>query len=650
MSHPDPTADTRVCSPPLVEGTTVPKPGADPPPATLLPDTAPRPPGDPVVLDLPAPGMQVGEFELRLELGRGAFGRVFLAEQKGLNRRVALKVSLGREMTAEEGKALGGLEHDHIVKVYSTFAPAGTNWHCLALQYVPGADLRAVILRLHHDGLTPASGRAVLDAVDAAGRKDAFDPASLRDREALAADDFPQAVCRIGGRLAEALAFAHARGVLHCDVKPANILLTLYGRPMLADFNVAFDRARATRGVGGTLAYMAPEHRHAAESGQSSDVDERCDVYSLGVVLHELATGVRPKDGEDALAAVPRELAQVIRRCLEADPGRRYPSAADLAAALAGAWHLLAARRALPTPGRVGRWIEANPVWALAAASLLPHFAGSVLNISYNVIQIGLTTPQQRAFDATVIGYNAAAYPLCAGVLFVILRRIGNALRALPTGGGPAADELRRRSRQLAWASIGIGVVGWFPGAVLFPLAIDLAAGPVGAAVYAHFAVSFVLSGLIGIVFSYLGAMYVLLRGVFPFAGNPDGYRPGAIGAELRGLAGLFAPFPLLACAVPLTGAVLLVSLGGDTMTLGFKFLVVGLIGLGVVAVGMAERLTRRLYRLAAVWDVEADPESPAQMPWDTRRTSLMTALREVGDQAPPTTTRAGSARPGRGG
>jgi hypothetical protein len=457
-------------------------------------------------------------------------------------------------------------------------------------------------------------------------------------------------VCRIGGRLAEALAFAHARGVLHCDVKPANILLTLYGRPMLADFNVAFDRARACRGVGGTLAYMAPEHRRAAESGLSGGVDERCDIYSLGVVLHELATGVRPKDGEDALAGVPREVAQVIRRCLEADPGNRYQSAADLAAALAGAWHLLAARRALPTPGRVGRWITANPVWALAAAALVPHVVGSGLNISYNVIQIGLTPPQQRAFDATVVAYNAVAYPLCAGVLFVLLRRIGHARRALPAGGGPAADDLRRRCRQLAWASLGIGVVGWFPGAVLFPLAIDVAAGPVGGAVYAHFAVSFVLSGLIGVVFSFLGLMFVLLRGVFPFAGNPDRYRPGAVGVELRGLAGLFAPFPLLACAVPLTGAVLLVSLGGDTMTLGFKFLVVGLIGLGVVAVGMAERLTRRLHRLASVWDVEADPETPTQVPWDTRATSPMTPRGGGGVAAPPTTTRAGSARPGRGG
>jgi serine/threonine protein kinase len=579
--------------------------------------------------------MQVGEFELRVELGRGAFGRVFLADQRGLNRRVALKVSLGREMTAEEGKALGGLEHDHIVKVYSAFAPPGTNWHCLCLQYVPGADLRTVIARLHRPGAPAPSGQAVLDAVDAAGRKDAgFDPAALRDREALAADDFPQAVCRVGGRLAEALAFAHARGVLHCDVKPANILLTPYGRPMLADFNVAFDRTRTGRRVGGTAAYMAPEHLRAAESGAAGAVDERCDVYSLGVVLHELATGVPPAPAHprDPLAGLPRELARVIRRCLEPDPAVRYASAADLAAALAGAWHLLAARRALPRPGRVGRWVAANPVWALAAAGLLPHLAGSVLNISYNTVQIQheLSPPQQRAFDALVVGYNALVYPAATAVLVVLLRRIGAGLRGLAGAPGPAADDLRRRCRQLAWTAIGLGCLGWFPGAVVFPLGIDLAAGPVGAGVYGHFAVSCVLSGLIGVVFSYLCILFVLLRGVFPFAGNPDTYRPGAVGAELRPLARLFVPSTLLACEVPLTGAVLLVSLSGETMTLGFRLLVVGLIGLGVVAVGLAERLTSRLYRLAAVWDVEVDPDAPTQMPWDARRSSA-TGVRAVG-------------------
>lgn len=636
---PDPLADTRP-RPPAANSSdtsTAPQPGFDPRiPEGPLAATAPcDPAARPSVVDLPNAGMVVGEFELRLELGRGSFGRVFLADQKGLNRRVALKVSLGRDMTAEEGKSLGGLEHDHIVKVYSSFAPPGTNWHCLCLQYVPGTDLRGVISRLHRDRV-PLSGQDILDAVDEAGRKDAgFDPAALRDREALAADDFAQAVCRLGGRLAEALAFAHGRGVLHCDVKPANILITPYGRPMLADFNVAFDRAKVGRGVGGTEAYMAPEHRAASEAGAAGTVDERCDIFSIGVVLHELATGVRPdhQHAIDALAALPHEVAQVIHSCLEPDPAARYATAGALAGALAGAWHLLAARRAMPKPGQFGRWVVSNPVWALALAGLMPHLAGSVVNISYNAVQIDLTKPQERAFDALVIGYNAVVYPACATYLFLLLRRIGNGIRAIPVSRGATADELRRRCRHLGWVAIGLGCVGWFPGAVLFPLGIDLATGgtePIEPdkrlALYGHFAVSFVLSGLIGIVFSFLGVMYVLLRAVFPIAGNPDTYRPGLVGAELRPLAWWFGPFVLLASAVPLTGAMMLVSLSDDRMTLPFRLLVVGLIGFGVVAVGMAERMTRRIARLAAVWEVETDPETPAQVPWDSRRSS--TAVR----------------------
>ena len=106
-----------------------------------------------------------------------------------------------------------------------------------------------------------------------------------------------KAVCRLGARMAEALAFAHARGVLHCDIKPANILLTPYGRPMLADFNVAFDRVRRPDGKpGGTLLYMAPEQ----VTGKT--IDHRVDVYALGTVLYRVITGSTPfaaRDFED---------------------------------------------------------------------------------------------------------------------------------------------------------------------------------------------------------------------------------------------------------------------------------------------------------------------------------------------------------------
>ncbi|HEY3789268.1 MAG TPA: serine/threonine-protein kinase, partial [Urbifossiella sp.] len=570
-------------------------------PKTRAVDVVPPPPSEPVR------GMQIGEFILLEELGRGAFGQVFLAGQEALNRKVALKISRIQAMTAEEGKSLGGLEHDHIVKVYSTFTHALTGWHCLCLQYVPGIDLKTVIERIYR-GTVPASGRDILAAIDAAGRRDAaFDPAALRDRNALASDDFAQAVCRLGGRLAEALAFAHAKNVLHCDIKPANILLTPYGRPMLADFNVAFDRSRKEEdgGLGGTRAYMAPEYATALRNRKPGAVDGRCDIFSLGVVLHELATGKKPEGtGESLLDGVPRELAAVIRRCLQADPADRYQTAGELAAALSGAGQLLAAQRSLPRPDRLARWIIARPLAALALAAVLPHVAASIVNIGFNTKQIDMNETQKHAFLATVIAYNLIVYPIALGAAIVIFRRVAKRLPETPRAGGPAIDEIRRRVLRLGSQAALIGAIGWFPGGLLFPLVIDAAAGPLlhPAEVTIHFLLSFTLSGLIGVVFSYLGVQYVVFRSLLPRVGNPDTFTPAAAAAEIRPLVAPFGLLVLLASAIPLAGAVLLIAFTEGAMTLGFRLLATGLIGLGALGVGLADRTVRRIHRLAAVW------------------------------------------------
>ncbi|HSQ58197.1 MAG TPA: serine/threonine-protein kinase [Gemmata sp.] len=577
-----------------------------------------------------------GDFEIISKLGEGAFGQVFLARQVSLGREVALKVehvtdgesmlatvaTSGRSDTAarNEGQLLASLEHDHIVKVFSEFRDRESRARGLCLQYVPGADLGAVIRRVHAHGSPPKTGRAILDALDASRRGEAgFDPSSLRDRDALGGDDFAQSVCRLGARLAEALAFAHARGVLHCDIKPANILLTQYGRPMLADFNVAFDLSRhqgSAGGIGGTLAYMAPEHRAAVMGLVWGTVDERCDIFSLGVVLCELATGRRPaipKPGEPVVACddsamekLPRELAAILRRCMEREATERYQTAGELAEALTAAWQLLAARRALPPAGRIGRWTIANPVTAIVLAAALPHLIASIVNISYNSVHIHLESQRQKqVFLYLILGYNLLAYPACMGIAVALCVQVKRRFVRLSRARGQEVDDLRRRVRQLGWWTIVLGSIGWFPGGILFPLVIDLASGPIGWEIYAHYLVSFALAGLIGVVFTYLGIEYVCFRALFPRLGNPDAFTPAKMWAELQPLTVPFVSFLVLACAVPLVGAALLILFADGGMSLGFRILVAALIGVGVAGVSVAERLTRKLRQLAAVWHRE---------------------------------------------
>jgi hypothetical protein len=163
----------------------------------------------------------------------------------------------------------------------------------------------------------------------------------------------------------------------------------------------------------------------------------------------------------------------------------------------------------------------------------------------------------------------------------------------------------RRRARRLGAQVATLGAVGWFPGGLLVPLANDAAAGPLPWQTYAHFAVSFTLAGLIAVVFSYLGIQYVVFRALLPRLGNPDSYTPAKMWAEVKPLTAPFGPLVMVACGVPLLGAVLLLTLEHGAMSFGFRLLVVALIGLGVVGVGLAERLVRRLRQLAAVWQAD---------------------------------------------
>ncbi|MFO0958971.1 MAG: serine/threonine-protein kinase [Isosphaeraceae bacterium] len=173
-----------------------------------------------------------------------------------------------------------------------------------------------------------------------------------------------QSTVWIAARLAEALEHAHNRGLLHRDIKPSNILLAADGTPMLLDFNLSAevrrdgDAGQTAAEVGGTLPYMAPEHLDAFDPDGTTPpekVDERSDLYSLGLILFEMVTGRHPfptpppdwplRDAIRALIAdrlekapsarvnesIPWSLDSILRKCLDPDPARRYQSACDLA-------------------------------------------------------------------------------------------------------------------------------------------------------------------------------------------------------------------------------------------------------------------------------------------------------------------------------
>ncbi len=418
------------------------------------PTTAPAPPFPPPVkpgaagspYSLPRVGDRVGDYEIIRLLGEGSFAQVFLARQVSLGRLVALKVS---SHEGSEARTLAHLEHDHIVRIFAEAVDPGSRLRLLCMQYVPGPTLDRVIRQLNKGPSAGSwNGRTFLEALDAlCPEPPPFDPAAVRDRELLGGCDFVECVCWIGSRLAEALAHAHHLGVLHRDIKPANILMSPYGRPLLADFNVAFapEPVRGAHRVsfGGTLAYMALEHLEAfgGEAAAMQRVDERSDIYALGVVLYELASGRLPfrqlpgkgdlREAAQAMAAErgagipvlsvrPGEgdaLAQVIGRCLEPQPQGRYQTAAELTRALEGCRELRRVARELPPGGRLVRSAGRHPFWWLAVLALLPHCLGSIVNISYNGLRIELSPEQREAFARITLCYNFLVYPLCLWLL-----------------------------------------------------------------------------------------------------------------------------------------------------------------------------------------------------------------------------------------
>jgi eukaryotic-like serine/threonine-protein kinase len=344
----------------------------------------------------PEAGGKVGDFNLLRQLGKGAFGRVFLAMEETTTKHVVVKVS---KQKCDEAKVLGRLGHRNVVSVLSAPHDIASGLYLVVMPFLGSATLEDLLemaypLRKSSAG-RPKRASVILTAARRNLRPDDPTPVDQKPDPFLTRAGFVDGIVWLGVRISDALAAVHQCGFVHHDLKPSNVLLGVDGQPRVLDFNLASDVRNAKSRLGGTLPYMPPEHlnavRHPNAPGQ---MDCRGDVYSLGVILYELLCGTHPfgrfpkartvrtaaddmldrqKQGVRPIRERNREvshrLARLVERCLAFDPADRPASAAAVAAELRQCYSIK--KRALQflgtRPGRVA--VTAATVGLVSAAT-----------------------------------------------------------------------------------------------------------------------------------------------------------------------------------------------------------------------------------------------------------------------------------------
>src|SRR6476659_3585292 len=259
-----------------------------------------------------------GRYRLVELLGTGGMATIYRATDTGLGRDVALKLLRPEYLRdpdfssrfRQEAQAAASLSHPNIVTVYDYGEdPSGPY---IVMELIDGEDLATILRR---SGTLP-----------------------------------PRQVARIGAGVARALAAAHARGLVHRDIKPGNVLIGADGAVKVVDFGIARAIAEAQVTLPGTT--LGSVHYFSPEQARGEPATASSDIYSLGIVLYEMLTGVRPFEGDSAAsvglarlsgpvpdptlvrASVPSELAAITRRAMALDPAARFSSAGAMADAL----------------------------------------------------------------------------------------------------------------------------------------------------------------------------------------------------------------------------------------------------------------------------------------------------------------------------
>jgi eukaryotic-like serine/threonine-protein kinase len=302
---------------------------------------------NPALLDAPAPewpeiGAMLEGLELRAELGRGAFGRAYLAYDPAIRRLRALKLTPGG---TAEAQLIGGLSHPHVIDV--CWARRSDRRTTVCMPFVGSCTLADVIAGA---GEMPESAQTILDAA-AADENEV--PLDTRSKPVVRANDsYLVGACAVAARIAAAVDYLHRNNVVHGDLKPSNVVIEPGGSPRLIDFNLAAGEESPTA-LRGTPAYMAPELLDATMSGGcAAEINgAKADLFALGVLLVELLTGRHPyrNEGNGTLAAlasaarrgppvlpdaIPPTVARMLGSCLAVNPADRPGSAASLAAEL----------------------------------------------------------------------------------------------------------------------------------------------------------------------------------------------------------------------------------------------------------------------------------------------------------------------------